>query len=354
MVEASPNAIILVNKSGEIVLANKQTEILFNYEKEELIGKRVECLLPKRYRENHPNLRNLFFTHLVDRPMGAGRDLFAIKKDGVEFPIEIGLNPIFIDGEDAVLTTITDITRRKKLEEKEKIHLKKIEHKNKELEQFAYIASHDLRSPLQSISSFTQLIEEQKDKLDDDGKQSLESIKDSVSRMNELISGLLDFGKIGKTSKLVEVDLNEVLKNVIDDLSYIIKTSNSEINVGKLPTIKAYRTEIRLLFQNLIANAIKFRQPNIKAKININVEPIKNAWKFGVSDNGIGIMSNEQDDIFALFKRTENAKTYEGTGIGLAHCKKIAELHNGSISVESKLNEGSIFYFTIGENLEIE
>lgn len=351
MVEASPNAIILVSMTGKIVLANKQTERLFNYEQEELIGKRVECLLPSRYRDNHPHLRNMFFTHLIDRPMGAGRDLFATKKDGVEFPIEIGLNPIFIDGEDAVLTTITDISRRKKLEEKEKIYLKKIEDKNKELEEFAYIASHDLRAPLQSISSFTQLIEEQKDKLDDDGNQSISSIKDSVKRMNELISGLLDFGKIGKTSKLVEVDLNEVLKNVIDDLSYIIKESNSEINIGKLPIIKAYRTEIRLLFQNLIANAIKFRQPNTKPKIIINFEQIKNAWKFSVNDNGIGITPNEQKKVFALFKRTENAKTYEGTGIGLAHCRKIVELHNGEINVESKINEGSTFYFTIGENL---
>lgn len=354
MVEASPNAIILVSKTGEIVQANKQTEILFNYEQKELIGKKIECLLPARYRENHPNLRNMFFSHLIDRPMGAGRDLFAIKKDGKEFSIEIGLTPIFINNENAVLTTITDISVRKKLEEKEKIYLKKIEDKNKELEQFTYIASHDLRAPLQSISSFTQLIEEQKDKLDDDGKQSLTSIKNSVKRMNELISGLLDFGKIGKTSKLVEVDLNEVLKNVIDDLSYIIKMTNSEIEISKLPTIKSYKTEIRLLFQNLIENALKFRNPNTKPKITINAEPIKNVWKFSVSDNGIGIMPNEQEDIFALFKRTENAKNYVGTGIGLAHCKKIVELHNGEISVESKINEGSIFYFTISKNLEIE
>jgi PAS domain S-box-containing protein len=353
VVESAPNAIILVDKSGEITLVNKQTELLFNYSRDELIGKNVESLLPEEFRKNHPELREMFFTNPQSRPMGVGRDLFAVRKDGSEFPIEIGLSPLKMHNDISVLTSIIDITERKKLEETQKLHLQKIEDKNKELEQFAYIASHDLRAPLQSISSFTQLLLEEKSNiLDKDGIDSLNYISDSTIRMSALISGILDYGRIGKTAKIKEVNLNKVLRNACDDLSYIINESDSQIETDDMPTILAYETEIRLLFQNLIANAIKFRKPGIAPKIHVKAEQLENLWKFSVSDNGIGIPPEHKDKIFVLFQRLDNSKDYEGTGIGLAHCRKIAELHNGEIGVESEVDTGSTFYFTINTNLQ--
>jgi len=174
VVESAPNAIILADKDGNILLVNKQTELLFRYDREELIGNNIELLLPKKFNASHPKHIKLFFEDPKRKPMGAGRDFFAIRKDGSEFPVEIGLSPIVMPEGQAVLTSIIDITERKKREEIEKLHLRKIEDKNKELEQFTFIASHDLRAPLQSISSFIELlIEDYAENLDETGKKSL-------------------------------------------------------------------------------------------------------------------------------------------------------------------------------------
>jgi len=231
--------------------------------------------------------------------------------------------------------------------------LKIIEDKNKELEQFTFIASHDLRAPLQSISSFTELlIEDHLELLDEDGKKSLHLIKNASERMREVINELLDYGRIGKSSELKKVDFNSVMNNVSDDLSFLIKASKAKIGFSNLPELSAYETEIRLLFQNLIANAIKFRRPDVELVINITALQHKNEWKFKVTDNGIGIAPENHEKIFILFQRLDEAREYEGTGIGLAHCKKIVDLHNGEIGVESELNKGSTFFFTINTNLE--
>ena len=355
VVESAPNAIILVGEDGRISLVNKQTEVLFKYNREELIGESMEKLLPDRFRKNHPELRKAFFEKPQTRPMGMGRDLFAIRKDGSEFPIEIGLNPIKMAEGNSVLTSIIDITERKKTEEIQKLHLRQIEDKNEELEQFAYIVSHDLRAPLQSISSFTQLlIDEHTEKLDEEGKKGLNFIIEAASRMNELINGLLDYGRIGKRAEIKKVDFNQVVKNVCEDLSFIIKDSGADLTIAQLPVLKAYETEIRLLFQNLIANAIKFRKPKVEPKIQISAEKQGNFWKFFVTDNGIGIDPDEADKIFNIFQRLHRKEEYEGSGIGLAHCRKIAELHNGEIGVKSEKGKGSEFYFTINTILELE
>ena len=353
LVESAPNAIILVNEEGKITLVNRQTEILLGYSREELINKNIELLLPDRFKMKHPHLMKMFFNNPQNRPMGAGRDLYAVRKDGSEFPIEIGLSPIKMPEGQIVLTSIIDITERKKNEEIQALQWKKIEDKNKELEQFTFIASHDLRAPLQSISSFTQLlIEENLESLDEDGKKSLFLIRNASKRMGNVINGLLDYGKIGKSSEIKKVDLNSLLNNVCEDLSFSIKASKAKIKYNNLPGLNVYETEIRLLFQNLIANAIKFRRHDVELQINITAHKQKNKWCFNISDNGIGIAQDNQEKIFILFQRLDEARKIEGSGIGLAHCKKIVDLHGGEIGVESELNKGSNFFFTINANLE--
>ena len=164
---------------------------------------------------------------------------------------------------------------------------------------------------------------------------------------------MLDYSRLGQSAEIKEIDCNKLVHNVCDDLSYLIESSNAKIHVAELPTLRGYETELRLLFQNLIANAIKFRKPNVEPEISITVEKYKKKWKFEVKDNGIGIDHDYFQKIFNIFQRLHRSSEYDGTGIGLAHCRKIVELHNGEIGVESELDKGSTFYFIINTNLEL-
>lgn len=348
VVESAPNSIIMVDPTGKIVFMNKHTEKLFGYSKKVLIGKNISILLPERYGNTHHEMIKKFFKNPQTRTMGAGRDLQGIKKNGEEFPVEIGLNPLKTEEGTFVLASIIDITERKKLELRERHYIKALETKNKELEQFAYIASHDLREPLQSIYSFIQLIDsDYSDLLDEVGKESIRYINDSINRMKNLIQGLLEYSRLGREAQLEELDLNDLVQEVLDDLNFSIHGSNAKITVNHLPTIKGYPVEIRLLFQNLISNAIKFRKKDVVPRIKVSSKKSKNYWRFEVSDNGIGIPSDYYEKIFTIFQRLHRREEYEGTGIGLAHCRKIIDLHHGEIWVESKPGQGSNFYFSI-------
>jgi len=171
--------------------------------------------------------------------------------------------------------------------------------------------------------------------------------------MKELISGLLDYGSLGKSAEIKEIDCNKIVKTVYEDLNFLITSTNTKIEVGELPILLGYETEIRLLFQNLIANAIKFKKPNLDPDIIISAEKNNSLWNFKVKDNGIGIDPDYKEKIFNIFQRLHRSDEFEGTGIGLAHCRKIVELHNGEIGVVSQLGEGSTFHFSINTNLEL-
>ncbi len=225
---------------------------------------------------------------------------------------------------------------------------KKLLAQNKGLERFTYIASHDLQEPLRTINSFIGLFEEEyAENLDEHGKLYLSYISHSSSRMSELIKSLLDHTRIGREKKIEPVNCNTLAQDVIEDLTALINDTEAKITIGDLPAFNAYKVELKQLLQNLINNAIKFRKKGTKPEIEIKAEYKKNRWIFSVSDNGIGIEKQYIDKIFEIFHRLHNRQEYEGTGIGLAHCKRIAELHNGNIWVESEPNVGSTFYFSI-------
>ncbi|NVK53117.1 MAG: PAS domain S-box protein [Flavobacteriaceae bacterium] len=245
-----------------------------------------------------------------------------------------------------------DITKRKEAEELlNSKYVKTLEQKNKELEQFSYITSHDLQEPLRTITSFSDIIhEEYYDKLDDHARQIFTFIKKATTRMSNLIKNLLDYSRIGHKEELVDVDCNLLIKEVKSDLTNRIQKTNTLISTNNLPIIKGYPTGLRLLFQNLISNAIKFSKKDVAPIIIISCEKKENYWKFSIRDNGIGIEKEHQKKIFSIFQRLHLKEEYEGTGIGLAHCQKIIGLHGGEISVKSKPNEGSTFYFTIPHN----
>ncbi|MBN1985490.1 MAG: PAS domain S-box protein, partial [Prolixibacteraceae bacterium] len=320
----------------------------FGYKRNELVGQKVELLIPARLQKYHPSLREKFYANPQARPMGAGRDLYGVRKDGKEIPIEIGLNPLEKNESNFVLASIIDITERKKTEEEIRLYTKRIEDKNKELEQFTFIASHDLREPLNSITSLIELLlEDAEGKLDDETLKRLHFISQSSNRMKDLVKGLLDYARLGKNSEFEQVDCNEIVAAVVNDLEVLIKNSEAEIKVNKLPVFHALEIEMRLLFQNLISNAMKYRAPGRKPKIEIAAKKVKNGWEFAVSDNGIGIPPDQKEKIFIIFQRLHRRDEYEGIGVGLAHCRKIVELHDGKIWVESEPGKGSTFYFFI-------
>jgi PAS domain S-box-containing protein len=264
------------------------------------------------------------------------------------------------------LSTIRDITEQKQAQEKirklnedleETIAERtlQLEDTNKELaihmdevEQFTYIASHDLQEPLRTLTNFTQLIKEDyAGKLDDEGNKYIEFIYTAANRMRELVTGLVEYSILGKESAMTTVDCNKIVKDVLSDLDNNIRGCNAKITVDQLPVFDGYATEMRLLFQNLIVNALKFHKKASVPEINIAVEDNREDWLFKIEDNGIGIDVKNKDKIFIIFKRMHNRSEYKGTGIGLAHCKKIVELHGGKIWVESTPGVGSVFMFTI-------
>jgi light-regulated signal transduction histidine kinase (bacteriophytochrome) len=231
----------------------------------------------------------------------------------------------------------------------------KLEEINKELtfhinevEQFTYIASHDLQEPLRTLINYTDLLhKDYGGKPDEELEKYLNFISGSAYRMKSLVTGLLEYSILGKESVMTLVDCNKIVHEVLLDLSDSIVVAKPDITLGSLPVINGYATELRLLFQNLIANAIKFRNNDVLPEIAIACENREREWLFSISDNGIGIKEQDKEKVFIIFKRMQNQKNFPGTGIGLAHCKKIVELHKGRIWVDSIPGAGSTFRFTI-------
>ncbi len=243
-----------------------------------------------------------------------------------------------------------DITQRKTDELKLVDYTKELERSNTELEQFAYIASHDLQEPLRMVSSYTQLLERRyKDKLDEDANEFIGYAVDGANRMQTLIQDLLTYSRVGKTKQILKsVDITQVIKDITLGLKIAIEESNVLIGYSaSFPKVMADHSQIQQLFQNLILNAIKYRKEGRQCKLNIDCQKIDNMWQFSIKDNGIGIEPEYFERIFVIFKRLHSKEEYSGTGIGLAVCKRIVEGHGGQIWLESEFGSGSTFYFTM-------
>jgi len=223
-----------------------------------------------------------------------------------------------------------------------------LQKKNEELEQFVYIASHDLQEPLRTTTSFIELLKKKyQNELDENANKYFDFIVDASSRMKTLITDLLDYSRLGATKEWTQVDANLVLDNVLADLGDAIKNAQAEVLSEQLPVFTGHQVEIKQLFQNLLSNAIKFRKKEIAPRIHISASDERTHWKFAIRDNGIGIDPQYKEKIFLIFQRLHSKSEFEGSGIGLAHCKKIVELHGGSIWLDSVPGQGTTFYFTI-------
>ncbi len=242
----------------------------------------------------------------------------------------------------------SDITERKNRETKLARLTEELARSNAELQQFAYIASHDLQEPLRMVASYTQLLGRRwKGKLDKDADEFIGYAIDGANRMQRLIHDLLEYSRVGSESKAFEkTDCELALQHVMTTLSEAIQEKHAEVTHDDLPTIRAIPTLLTQVFQNLIGNALKF-QGTDTPKIHVGVKPLSDGSEFSIKDNGIGIAQDQIDRIFAIFQRLHSRTEYPGTGIGLAICKRIVEKHGGSIWVESEVGKGSTFYFTI-------
>ena len=348
--EIEDYAIILLDLNGNIQNWNKGAKKIKGYETQEIIGSSFTNFYSKEDQKNQKP------QSLLKQALEYGKandEGWRIRKDGSKFWASVTISTIVNpEGNISGFSKVTrDLTERKKSEEERKIYINQIEAKNQELEQFAYIASHDLQEPLRTMSSLTSLfVDGYSENIDEEGIQMLNYLQQASKRMSNLIHGLLEYSRIGRTIDFKEVNINNILKTIQLDLSVTIQESEAEIHCENLPTIMGGEIELSQLFQNLISNAIKFQPKGNKPIIEINATEKANQWVFEVKDNGIGIPEEDQKDIFLIFKRLHSREKFQGTGIGLAHCKKIVELHHGNIWVESTQDMGSSFYFCVSKN----
>lgn len=346
--QAAPTGIIMVDPQGRIGFANTETERLFGYSLTELIGQPIELLVPPSARDAHHQHRADYGKAPASRTMGAGRELHARRKDGSEFPVEIGLNPSWIRGDLSVLAVVADITERKRTQEALVTKMWELQRSNEDLEQFAYVASHDLQEPLRMVVSYTTLLADRyRGKIDEKADKYIRYAVEGAIRMQQLVADLLAYSRVGSQGKPPRpVSAQLVLNRTIEGMRTMIGEVGAEIVCEPLPTVNADELQLAQLFQNLLSNALKFRTER-PAKIRIEAKPKDGKWLFSVTDNGIGIAKEHCERIFHMFQRLHERGKYEGSGIGLAIAKKIVERHRGRIWFESQPGDGTTFFFTM-------
>ena len=349
LLEAAPDAMVVVNARGEIVILNVRAEEQFGYHRDELVGQRVTNIIPEGFAERLIADGTRSSAEALAQQIGTGIELSGMRKDGSRFPIEIMLSPL--ESADAILVTaaIRDITVRKAAETHLAETVDELKRSNEELGQFAYIASHDLQEPLRMVASYTQLLSRRyKGKLDSDADEFIAFAVDGANRMQRLIQDLLAYSRIGtQGAGMSGISSEAALQQALVNLGGIIGDSGAVVTHDALPNVMADETQLIQLFQNLIGNGIKYQRPGIPA---IHVSALTagdGRWRFSVKDNGLGIDPKYFDRIFGMFQRLHKREEFAGTGIGLALCKKIVERHGGSISVESEPGLGSTFHFEL-------
>ncbi len=348
LLESAPDAIVIVDRQGRIAIVNRQVEEMFGYKRDELLAQPVEMLIPERFRGRHVRDRDDYIASPSTRPMGAGLELHARRKNGTEFPVEISLSPLQAPDGMLVTSIIRDVTDRKRVEEQLRQTAADLESSNAELEQFAYVASHDLQEPLRMVASYTQMLARRyQGKLDADADEFIEYAVDGARRMQALINDLLAYSRVGTRRRAFEpTDTGAVVDQVIADLNVAIGEEGATVTRGPLPLVMGDPVQLGQLFQNLISNAIKFRGER-PPEVRITAERDDDTWRFAVADNGIGIDADYADRIFVIFQRLHTRSEYPGTGIGLAICKKIVERHGGRIWVDGRPGKGTTFHLTI-------
>lgn len=342
LLDSAPDATVIVNVQGLIQMTNTQTEKLFGYTRDQLLGKPVEILIPTELRNKHVHHRADFAKSSKVRAMGVGIELNAVKKDGSMFPVEISLSPIQTEEGMLISASVRDISHRKALENE----LKKT---NTELEAFTYSVSHDLRAPLRGIIGFTSVLEEEySDKLDAEAKRITTIIKDNTIKMGRLIDDLLNFSRTGRQEiNKTDINTSAMVHEIVEELIDQNKAGQIKWNIRQLLPLKGDISTIRQVWINLLSNAIKYTGNRENPHIEIGSRTENGYTVCYVKDNGVGFDELYKEKLFKVFQRLHDAGDFDGTGVGLALVEKIVSKHGGRVWAEGKINEGASFYFAL-------
>ncbi len=339
LLEAVPAGIAVVDSADKIVLVNRKLEAHLGYEREEFFGMPVEALFRS--------------SEMKSETTPGHRRLTVRRKDGSEFVASVTFHSIHAVEGHFVLAVFADdaagdwVAGRQGAEEL-RLAVERSYRASEDLEQFVYVASHDLQEPLRIISSFVELLANRyRDQLDEKAHRWIDFVVDGAGRMKQLINELLQYSRVDTQGKpLEETDCGQVFQAAIVTLHQEMQETGATVTSGALPTVLADRSQLTQVFRNLLGNAVKFRGGR-QPEIHVDAVRSENTWQFSVRDNGIGIDKQFAERIFVIFQRLHTRKEYQGTGIGLALCKKIVERHGGRIWVESELGHGATFFFTL-------
>ncbi|MDA8169641.1 MAG: PAS domain S-box protein [Nitrospiraceae bacterium] len=347
IVETSDEAIIGKSLDGVIQTWNTGAEEMYGYSAGEAVGRPVSILVPPGYPNEIPKI----LERIAKGEHIGHYETVRMRKDGERIFVSISISPVKDEnGRIAGAATIAhDITERKRLEESLRNTLSELDRSNKELEQFAYVASHDLQEPLRMVSSYVQLLARKySEKLDGKALEYIDFAVDGADRMKKLIEGLLAYSRVSRGTGPGKVNTADIFDGAVSNLRASIEENQAAvIKEGPLPEVYGDGTQLLQLFQNLIGNAIKFRRPDVPPVVRVSAGRKGQDWVFAIKDNGIGIDPKYYDRVFLIFQRLHSRQEYPGTGIGLALCKRIVESHGGRIWIESGQGSGSAFFFTI-------
>jgi PAS domain S-box-containing protein len=361
LVESAPDGVVIADTEGRIVLANAQTEALFGYSRDEIVGNPVEMLIPERYRQGHVGMRKGYTAHPRTRPMGEGLELYGRRKDGSEFPVSISLSPIQTGPEMHIFGDIRDITFQRQAQERIQElndslarHNTELKVINQELEAFSYSVSHDLRSPLRAIDGFSRiLIGEHAGQLDEKGRDRLERVRQAAQHMGALIDDLLKLSRVTRADlQFQDLDLSALAAEAADALQKQEPARNVQVSVASGLKATGDPKLLRIALDNLLGNAWKFTGLQEEARIEFGMGMQNGESVYYVRDNGAGFDMAYADKLFGAFQRLHDTGEFPGTGIGLATVQRIIHKHGGRIWAEGTVGQGATFYFTLAQRSE--
>jgi PAS domain S-box-containing protein len=361
LLESAPDPIVIVNRYGRIVLVNTQTERVFGYLREDLLGQPVEILIPERFHGNHVSHRVSYSDNPHTRPMGIGLDLSARRRDGSEFPVEISLSPMETEAGRLVTAIIRDTSEWKRvgeelrklnreLEQRVRERTAQLEAANRELEAFSYSVSHDLRAPLRHLSGFAKLLKKNAaESLDEKSLRYVQNIDEAAELMGKLVDDLLSFSRTGRAEMTKNrVSFVQLVNEVLEVLQLDAQGRKIVWQIDYLPEAEGDQTMLRLIWLNLISNALKYTRTRDEAHIEIgSTKNERGETVYFVRDNGVGFDMQYADKLFGVFQRLHSGEEFEGTGIGLATVQRIIRRHGGSVWAEGKVGSGATFYFLL-------